>query len=60
LTSSDIILILVGFIFPPLAAVLKRGCRADFIINCALTMLGYVPGVIHAWYLILKYPAIAD
>ncbi|KAJ1913466.1 hypothetical protein IWQ60_009194 [Tieghemiomyces parasiticus] len=55
LNTTDVLLLLIGFLFPPLGALLKRGCGADFIINCALTILGYVPGVIHAWYLVIKY-----
>lgn len=36
---------------------IKRGiCTADSIINLALCCLGYIPGLLHAWYIILKYP----
>lgn len=36
---------------------IKAGiCTADSIINIALCLLGYIPGLIHAWYIILKYP----
>lgn len=31
-------------------------CSADSIINIALCCLGYLPGLIHAWYIILKHP----
>lgn len=31
-------------------------CTADSIINLALCCLGYVPGLLHAWYIILKSP----
>lgn len=35
----------------------KRGiCSADSLINIALCCLGYLPGLIHAWYIILQYP----
>ncbi|KAJ1659764.1 hypothetical protein IWQ61_001191 [Dispira simplex] len=57
ISCRDVLLCILGFFFPPLAAFIKRRCSADFIINCALTVLGHVPGVIHAWYLIYKYPA---
>ncbi|KAJ2543777.1 hypothetical protein EV175_005953 [Coemansia sp. RSA 1933] len=53
----DLLLVILSIIFPPFAAVLRRGCGADFLINCGLTALGYLPGLIHAWYLISKYPA---
>lgn len=36
---------------------IKAGiCTADSLINIALCLLGYIPGLIHAWYIILKYP----
>lgn len=56
-SCPDFLLVLLSIIFPPIAALLRRGCGADFLINCGLTVLGYVPGLIHAWYLICKYPA---
>ncbi|KAK0444540.1 uncharacterized protein EV420DRAFT_1277488 [Desarmillaria tabescens] len=33
---------------------LERGCSADFWINIALCVLGWIPGIIHAWYIISK------
>ncbi|KAJ1990616.1 hypothetical protein GGI25_004124 [Coemansia spiralis] len=56
-SCPDLLLIILSIIFPPFGALLRRGCGADFLINCALTALGYLPGLIHAWYLICKYPA---
>jgi len=36
---------------------IKSGlCSADSLINIALCCLGYLPGLIHAWYIIAKYP----
>ncbi|KAH9857018.1 UPF0057-domain-containing protein [Lenzites betulinus] len=40
---------------PPLGVFLERGCGADLLINILLTVLGYIPGIIHALYIILKY-----
>jgi hypothetical protein len=35
----------------------KKGiCSADSIINIALCMLGVLPGLLHAWYVILQNP----
>ena len=35
----------------------KRGlCSADSLINIALCVLGFFPGLLHSWYIILKYP----
>ena len=35
----------------------KRGlCSADSCINLALCILGFLPGLLHAWYIISRYP----
>jgi len=52
--SSDVILILVAILFPPAAAGIVTGCSCDLLINILLTILGYVPGHIHAFWLIYK------
>ncbi|KAF9453227.1 UPF0057-domain-containing protein [Macrolepiota fuliginosa MF-IS2] len=54
-TVSDICKIILAVIFPPLGVFLERGCAADLLINILLTILGYIPGIIHALYIILKY-----
>ncbi|PYH98046.1 putative stress response RCI peptide [Aspergillus ellipticus CBS 707.79] len=55
--GSDIFLAILAIFFPPVAVWIKVGiCTADSVINLALCCLGYVPGLLHAWYLILKYP----
>jgi uncharacterized membrane protein YqaE (UPF0057 family) len=50
---------------PPLAVLvltsvlvwIKVGlCTADSLINIALCCLGYLPGLIHAWYIIARNP----
>ncbi|GAA5877487.1 hypothetical protein JCM1840_003866 [Sporobolomyces johnsonii] len=52
--ASDICKILLAIVLPPLGVFLERGCAADFWINILLTILGYIPGIIHALYIILK------
>ncbi|CRK34343.1 hypothetical protein BN1723_004021 [Verticillium longisporum] len=47
--------ILLAIILPPVGVFLERGCGADLLINILLTILGYIPGIIHALYIILKY-----
>jgi len=35
----------------------KKGlCSADSLINIALCCLGFLPGLLHAWYIILQNP----
>lgn len=52
-TVSDFILYLVAIIFPPVAVVLRSGvCSSDFLLNILLTLFGFLPGMIHAFYYI--------
>ncbi|KAG2180960.1 hypothetical protein INT43_008542 [Umbelopsis isabellina] len=55
LTFSDIFKFVGAVILPPLGVFLERGCNSDFFINILLTILGWIPGVVHAFYIILKY-----
>lgn len=55
--SSDIFLAILSILFPPISVWIKRGvCTADSLINIALCCLGYIPGLLHSWYIICKYP----
>ncbi|KAK3940321.1 UPF0057-domain-containing protein [Diplogelasinospora grovesii] len=55
--STDIFLGLLAILFPPLPVWVKCGiCSADSIINILLCMLGFLPGLLHAWYIIAKFP----
>ncbi|KAI1174600.1 hypothetical protein F4777DRAFT_376464 [Nemania sp. FL0916] len=59
--SSDIFLGVIAILFPPLAVWVKCGlCSADSIINILLCVLGYIPGLLHAWYIIAKFPESDD
>ena len=54
---SDMFLVLLSVFFPPLAVWIRVGlCTADSLINILLCVLGYFPGLIHAWYIIAKNP----
>jgi uncharacterized membrane protein YqaE (UPF0057 family) len=55
--SADIFLGLLAVLFPPLPVWVKCGiCSADSLINILLSLLGYIPGLLHAWYVIARYP----
>ncbi|KAG2190086.1 hypothetical protein INT46_003738 [Mucor plumbeus] len=47
-------LIFIIILLPPLGVFLMKGCGADFWINLCLTLLGYLPGHIHAFYVLVK------
>ncbi|MDY6938469.1 MAG: YqaE/Pmp3 family membrane protein [Cyanobacteriota bacterium] len=52
----DFLRILIAIIIPPLGVFLQVGIGAQFWINLLLTFLGYIPGIIHAVWIILKVP----
>ncbi|KAG4092320.1 putative cation transport-related protein [Neocallimastix lanati (nom. inval.)] len=54
-TCTDIFKVIGAIILPPLGVFLERGIGKDFIINVLLTILGFVPGILHALYIICKY-----
>lgn len=51
---GDLLKILFAIILPPLGVFLEVGLGKDFLINILLTILGFLPGVIHAVYIIAK------
>lgn len=53
--NSDIIKLIFAVILPPVGVFLERGCGADLLINILLTILGYIPGIIHALYVFLMH-----
>ena len=50
----DLIRILVAIFIPPLGVFLQVGLGGAFWLNLLLTLLGYIPGIIHALYIILS------
>ncbi|KAL2438344.1 hypothetical protein ABEF95_007310 [Exophiala dermatitidis] len=57
MSCGDIFLGLIAILFPPIAVWIKSGiCSCDSLINILLCMLGYLPGLLHAWYIIARNP----
>ncbi|MEM5518780.1 YqaE/Pmp3 family membrane protein [Henriciella sp. AS95] len=50
----DIIRIIFSVLIPPLGVFLQVGIGAQFWLNILLTLLGYIPGLIHAVWIIAK------
>ena len=48
------ILVIIAILLPPLAVFLKNGAGKDLLINIVLCLFFYVPGILHALWLILK------
>ncbi|KAF2841359.1 hypothetical protein M501DRAFT_1000534 [Patellaria atrata CBS 101060] len=52
---SAILLIIITIFFPPIGVWAVADCGADLLINIALTILGYFPGHVHAFYIEYVY-----
>ncbi|ANT61305.1 MULTISPECIES: YqaE/Pmp3 family membrane protein [Roseobacteraceae] len=50
----DLIRIILSIILPPLGVFLQVGLGKHFWINILLTILGYIPGIVHAIWIIAR------
>jgi uncharacterized membrane protein YqaE (UPF0057 family) len=50
----DVVRLILAIILPPLGVFLQVGIGVHFWLNIVLTLCGYVPGIVHALYVILK------
>lgn len=48
----DFFRIVIAILLPPLGVFLQEGVGKHFWINIVLTLLGYIPGIVHAVYII--------
>ncbi len=49
---GDLLKIILAVILPPLGVLMEVGLTTHFWINIILTLFGFVPGIIHAVYII--------
>lgn len=50
----DFIRVLFAIILPPLGMFMQVGLRGAFWLNILLTLCGYIPGIVHAVWIIAK------
>lgn len=53
-STMDVLRIIAAIILPPLGVFLQVGLGGHFWLNILLTLLGFIPGVIHALWVILS------
>ncbi|WP_299124429.1 YqaE/Pmp3 family membrane protein [uncultured Winogradskyella sp.] len=46
----SLLTIVLSIILPPLGVFLKQGMGSEFLISIILTVIGWLPGVIYAFY----------
>jgi len=52
--DNKLLLIILSIFLAPVAVFLKKGVGKDLFINIVLCLLFYVPGIIHALWLVTK------
>lgn len=52
--EMDIVRLIIAIILPPLGVFLQVGFGMHFWLNILLTILGYLPGIVHAVWVIAK------
>ena len=50
----DLVRVIISILLPPLGVFLQVGIGKHFWINIVLTLLGYIPGIVHAVWVIAK------
>lgn len=50
----DIVKIIFAILLPPVGVFLEVGITKHFWINILLTLLGYIPGIVHAVWVIAQ------
>jgi len=51
---NKLIHIILAILLPPIAVFLKCGAGKDLLINIILSLIFFIPGVLHALWLITK------
>lgn len=52
--KNKVLLVILGILLPPVSVALLKGINKDFWINLILTLCFFLPGMIHALWLVLK------
>lgn len=52
--TNKLLYVIVAILLPPVAVGLKRGIGLSLVINIILTLIFYLPGLIHALWVVLK------
>ncbi len=50
---NKLALVILSFLLPPLAVAMKTGIDKTFVLNLILTLIFWIPGVIHALLVIV-------
>ncbi len=48
------LIVMLAILFPPAAVLMQRGLGSEFAINVLLTLLFFVPGILHAMFTVIS------
>jgi uncharacterized membrane protein YqaE (UPF0057 family) len=51
---DPVVLFVLAIIVPPLAVYLVKGAKRDFVINIVLCLFFWIPGIVHALWVVTK------
>ncbi|MGI2171893.1 YqaE/Pmp3 family membrane protein [Shewanella sp. MF05960] len=52
--TNKLLLVIIAILLPPLAVFLKKGLGKDLLINILLCFFFFIPGLIHALWVVLQ------
>ncbi|MBI2022610.1 YqaE/Pmp3 family membrane protein [Candidatus Daviesbacteria bacterium] len=55
ITTNLLLMLIIAILLPPLAVFLKVGLTFHFWVNLILTLIGYLPGILHAIWIVLFF-----
>lgn len=53
-TTSKLLLVIIAILLPPLAVGLKEGVGGQLLLNILLCIFFWLPGLVHALYIVLR------
>ncbi len=51
---NKFLMVLIAILLPPLAVYLQKGAGKELVLNVVLSLFFYLPGILHALWLITK------
>ncbi len=52
--TNTLLLVIIAILLPPLAVGLKEGVGGHLVLSIILTLLFWLPGLLHALYIVLR------
>lgn len=52
---SKVLLLILAIFLPFVSVGIVKGCHSELLISILLCICGWLPGIIYAWYIVLKH-----